>query len=86
VNQEDNWLLRLNKDTSFIHKIELKRKLRTIPDRARLIIDGTKALYIDGDIYETLREFEAGAAFRGIEIQYYHFFDKQLVRSTARQG
>ncbi|MBL8223824.1 MAG: SulP family inorganic anion transporter [Chromatiales bacterium] len=85
VNQDDNWLLRLNKDTSFIHKIELKRKLRKIPDRARLIVDGTKALYIDGDIYETLREFEAGAAFRGIEIQYYHFFDKQLVRSTASQ-
>jgi MFS superfamily sulfate permease-like transporter len=86
VSQGDTWLLRLNKDTSFIHKIELKRKLRTIPDRAKLIIDGTKALYVDGDIYETLREFEAGAAFRGIEIQYYHFFDKQLGPASARQG
>ena len=29
-------------------------------------IDGrTKALYVDGDIYETLREFETGTAFRG---------------------
>jgi MFS superfamily sulfate permease-like transporter len=86
VNQDDNWLLRLNKDTSFIHKAELKRRLRRIPDRARLIVDGTKALYIDGDIYETLREFEAGAAFRSIEIDYYNFFDKQLVRTAASQG
>jgi MFS superfamily sulfate permease-like transporter len=86
VNQDDNWLLRLNKDTSFIHKAELKRRLRRIPDRARLIVDGTKALYIDGDIYETLREFEAGAAFRSIEIHYYNFFDKQLVRTAASQG
>jgi MFS superfamily sulfate permease-like transporter len=85
VNRDENWLLRLNKDTSFIHKAELKRKLRRIPDGARLIVDGTKALYIDGDIYETLREFEAGAAFRGIQIDYYHFFDKQLVRA-ATQG
>ncbi|MBX9608883.1 MAG: SulP family inorganic anion transporter [Gammaproteobacteria bacterium] len=85
VSQDENWLLRLNKDTSFIHKAELKRKLRRVPDQARVIVDGTKALYIDNDIYETLREFEAGAAYRGIEIQYFHFFDKRLVRSSTSQ-
>lgn len=85
VNKEESWLLRLNKDTSFIHKAELKRKLRRIPDRALLIVDGTKALYIDNDIYETLREFEDGASFRGIQIQYYHFFDKRLVGRAPSQ-
>jgi MFS superfamily sulfate permease-like transporter len=83
VSNENNWLLRFNKDISFIHKSELKRKLRRIPDQARLIVDGTKALYVDGDIYETLREFESGTAFRGITVEYHNFFDKQLVRATA---
>jgi MFS superfamily sulfate permease-like transporter len=85
VSQDENWLLRLNKDTSFIHKAELKRKLRRIPDHALLLVDGTKALYIDNDIYETLREFEDGASFRGIQVQYFHFFDKRLVRRAPSQ-
>jgi MFS superfamily sulfate permease-like transporter len=78
VSYEDNWLLRFNKDLSFIHKAELKRDLRRVPDRSALIVDGTKALYIDGDIYETVKEFETAAAFRGIRMEYHNFFDKQL--------
>ena len=57
---------------------ELKRRLRKIPDRARLIVDGTKALYVDRDIYETIREFETAASFRGITLEYHNFHDKQL--------
>jgi MFS superfamily sulfate permease-like transporter len=81
VNQDKSWLMRFNKDMSFIHKAELKRKLRDIPDGALLIVDGTKALYVDGDIYETLREYEAGTSFRNITVEYHHFFEKQLVRT-----
>jgi MFS superfamily sulfate permease-like transporter len=81
VNQDKSWLMRFNKDMSFIHKAELKRKLRDIPDGAHLIVDGTKALYVDGDIYETLREYEAGTSFRNITVEYHHFFEKQLVRT-----
>jgi MFS superfamily sulfate permease-like transporter len=78
VNEGASWLLRFNKDMSFVNKAELKRQLRRIPDRARLIVDGTKALYVDGDIYETLTEFETAASYRGIQIEYHNFFDKQL--------
>jgi MFS superfamily sulfate permease-like transporter len=81
VSQDKSWLLRFNKDVSFIHKAELKRKLRKVPDGARLIIDGTKALYVDGDIYETIREFESGTTFRNIAVEYHNFFEKQLARA-----
>lgn len=81
VNRDSDWLMRFNKDVSFIHKAELKRKLRDIPDGAHLIVNGTKALYVDGDIYETLREFESGASFRNITLEYHNFLDKQLVRA-----
>jgi len=82
VNEGKSWLLRFNKDMSFVNKAELKRRLRNIPDRTHLIIDGKKSLYVDEDIYETIKEFETGAAFRGIEVEYHNFFDKQLRPTT----
>ncbi len=78
VNDGESWLMRFNKDMSFVNKAELKRRLRKIPDRAHLIVDGTKALYVDRDIYETVREFETGASFRGITLEFHNFHDKQL--------
>ncbi len=78
VSDGESWLLRFNKDMSFVNKAELKRRLRKLPDQSRLIVDGTKALYVDGDIYETLKEFETSATFRGIALEYHNVFDKQL--------
>jgi MFS superfamily sulfate permease-like transporter len=80
VRDENNFLMRFSKDMSFINKAALKRALRRIPDNAYVIVDGTKALYVDGDIYETFREFETAAGYRGIELEYHNFFDKQLAR------
>jgi MFS superfamily sulfate permease-like transporter len=78
VRDGSNFLMRFSKDMSFVNKAALKRTLRRIPDNAFVIVDGTKALYVDGDIYETLREFETAASFRGITLEYHNFFDKQL--------
>jgi len=78
VDDGETWLLRFNKDMSFVNKSELKRRLRKMPDQASLIVDGTKALYVDVDIYETLKEFETAASFRGIRIEYRNFLDKQI--------
>jgi MFS superfamily sulfate permease-like transporter len=78
VHDEENWLLRFNKDVSFVNKAELKRALRRIPDGAHLIVDGTKALYVDVDIDETLKEFGTAATFRSIQIEYHNVFGKQI--------
>ncbi len=77
VQDGNAWLLRFNKDMSFINKAELKRRLRSVPDQAYLIVDATKSLLVDGDIYETVAEFETAASFRGIRIEYHNFFNKQ---------
>ncbi|MCW5558485.1 MAG: SulP family inorganic anion transporter [Verrucomicrobiae bacterium] len=82
VNQDENWLLRFNKDMSFVNKSELKRRLRRVPDGSVVIVDGAKALYVDGDIYETLKEFETAASFRRIRLEYHNFFNKQLASRT----
>ncbi|MFO1460158.1 MAG: SulP family inorganic anion transporter [Verrucomicrobiota bacterium] len=83
VSQDNHWLLRFNKDMSFVNKAELKRQLRGIPNHAILIVDATKSLYVDGDIYETLKEFETGASFRGIRLEFHNFFNKQLSPHTS---
>ena len=68
--------MRFNKDVTFVNKTELKRKLREIPDGATLIIEGSRAGYIDKDIYDVIADFEAGSAVRGVIVEYKHFYEK----------
>ena len=77
VNEGNWWMIRFNKDASFVNKSELKKALRELPDNAKLIINGTKANIIDHDIYETLGEFAQGAQFRNITIEYRDVFGKR---------
>jgi len=80
VRDGSDWMLRFNKDMSFVNKQELKRRLREVPDGSRLIVNGTKALYVDRDVYETLEEFEVSARFRKIEIEYHDVLGKEVIR------
>lgn len=77
VNEGHNWLLRFNKDMTFVQKSSLKNALRQIPSDSHVIIDGTKALYVDHDIYETILDFNQAAHHRNISIEYHHFYGKQ---------
>lgn len=76
VNDGAHFLLRFNKDMSFVNKAELKHNLRSIPDNSEVIIDGTKIHFIDHDIYEEMSEFASGAPYRSITVEYRHIFGK----------
>lgn len=78
VNDGDNWLMRFNKDMSFVNRASLRNALTEIPNNSHLIIDGTKALYIDRDIYETIEDFAASAEYRGMTMEYRNLFGKAL--------
>jgi MFS superfamily sulfate permease-like transporter len=80
VHEGHNWLLRFNKDMSFVNKSKLKDLLRSIPNDSFVIIDGMKALYIDHDVYETIHDFEQSAPHRGLRIEYHNYFGKEGVR------
>lgn len=74
VVRQDNWyLIRFNKDTTFVNKAELKTLLRSIPDGSSLQIDATRAIYIDHDIFEVVADFEKSAAYKNIDIEYRNF-------------
>lgn len=71
-----DFLMRFNKDMSFIDRAELKEHLLSLPDDANLIVDGIKAQYIDQDILDVLNDFEKSAGLRGIRVSFTHIHTK----------
>ena len=69
----DHYLLRLHKDVSFLNKALLRKHLSAISNESELLIDGTKALFIDQDIMETLADFLLAAPDRGINVEVQGF-------------
>ncbi len=73
VSQDRHYLVRFNKDASFVNKNELRSRLRRIPDNSHVIIDATKALYIDHDIREAVEDYLALAPYRNITVELRNF-------------
>lgn len=73
VNEDRYYLLRFNKDASFVNKHELRNRLRGVPAGAHLIVDATRALYVDHDIREVIEDFRRLAPYRGITVEFRNF-------------
>jgi MFS superfamily sulfate permease-like transporter len=78
VHDGEDYLLRFNKDISFVNKAELKEALASIPDNSRVLFDGTKSMFIDHDIYDMLKDFNELAGHRGITIRKKNIIRKSL--------
>ncbi len=64
-----NVIVRVAKDCSFFNRAALREALAKLPDGAFVIIDGTRASFIDQDIIETLEHFQANARARGMTVE-----------------
>jgi MFS superfamily sulfate permease-like transporter len=64
-----NYLLRMQKDASFLNKAPLRNILATIADDSFVVIDGTRANFIDHDILEALDDFMKAASDRNIRVE-----------------
>lgn len=73
VQQDRHYLVRFNKDASFVNKNELRSRLRAIPSGSHVIIDATKALYIDHDIREAVEDYMTLAPYRDITVELRNF-------------
>jgi len=73
VNLDNYYLLRFNKDASFVNKNELRSKLRAIPAGSHVIIDGSRALYVDHDIFEVVEDFQKLAPYKQISVEFKRF-------------
>lgn len=72
VHQDNDYLMRFNKDMTFVNKSELRSKLRKLPNGANVVVDGSKSLYIDHDIYEAIEDFQQLAPYKGITVELKH--------------
>ncbi len=64
-----NYLLRMQKDVSFLNKAPLRDILASIAEDSFVVIDGTRASFIDSDIMETLEDFIKAASENNIRVE-----------------
>lgn len=66
VNDENKYLFRLRKDVSFLNKPLLKTKLETVPENSYVLIDISRADFIDKDVIEVINHFMKHAHLKNI--------------------
>lgn len=70
IRDGDNYMLRLSNDVTFLNKAALRETLATLPRGGNVIVDGTRANFIDPDIAEVLEHFRDTAADRGLGVEF----------------
>lgn len=70
VRHENSYLLRLRKDVSFLNKAPLRKLLNSLDEGSSLLVDGTRADYVDIEILETFEDFQKAASEKGIRIEF----------------
>lgn len=68
VSDQGQYLMRLRKDVSFLNKPIVKSTLESIPENSYVIIDASRADFIDKDVIDTINEFLAHAYLRNIRV------------------
>ena len=67
--QDGTIRLKLAEDVTFINKASIQSTLQQVPDGSKVIIDASQTLHIDHDVIEIIKDFEANAQERNIELQ-----------------
>ena len=75
VHDDNKYLVRFRKDISFLNKPIVKEKLESVPADAFVLIDMTRADFIDKDIIDVVNEFLQHAHLKDIvvKIKKSHF-------------
>lgn len=68
TEHQGNYLIRMHKDVTFLNKAFLLKKLEEIPEGSNVIIDATRAKFIDNDIRDVLDDFIESGFSKNIEI------------------
>ncbi|MFM7557948.1 MAG: SulP family inorganic anion transporter [Alphaproteobacteria bacterium] len=68
-HHRNKFTITLAQEVSFLNKGKILQLLKSIPDNSELIIDGSKSVFIDYDVYEIIKDFEINAKSRNINLQ-----------------
>jgi MFS superfamily sulfate permease-like transporter len=69
VNDNTKFLFRLRKDVSFLNKPIIKNKLEEVPPNSYVLIDASRADFIDKDVIETIEDFTKHAHLKNITVE-----------------
>lgn len=69
VHDRNKYLFRLRKDVSFLNKPIIKTRLEEIPAGASVLIDASRADFIDKDVVETIEDFMIHAPLKKIRVE-----------------
>ena len=69
VNDDDKFLFRLRKDVSFLNKPIIKNRLEKVPANSYVLVDTSKADYIDKDVWEVIEDFTKHASLKNIRVE-----------------
>ncbi|OLY93933.1 sulfate permease, SulP family [Cnuella takakiae] len=69
VNDAKNYLFRFRKDVSFLNKPIVKNKLEEVPEGSFVLIDASRADFIDKDVIEVIEDFMVHAPLKDIKVE-----------------
>ena len=75
-----HYVLSFNKDVSFLNKALLRKFILHIKANSRVIIDASKAKFIDHDILETVEDFLATAPDDNIIVEIIDLYGKEKIK------
>lgn len=76
--------MELPNQVSFLNKASIKSTLAGIPNASKVMIDASKADYIDNDVLETIEEFRTMAAERDIKLNIVGLRDAYQLQDTIQ--
>jgi MFS superfamily sulfate permease-like transporter len=62
------WQLNLSEDVSFLNRAAIMRILDEIPPGSKVVLDATRSVNIDYDVYEVIKEYEQRAKVIGVDL------------------
>jgi carbonic anhydrase len=69
INDSDKYMVRFRKDVSFLNKPIVKRKLEEVPENSYVLIDATRADFIDKDVIDVVNDFLHHAHLKNIRVE-----------------
>lgn len=91
VHDDNRYLFRLRKDVSFLNKPIIKTKLEQVPENASVLIDVSRADFVDKDIVEVIEDFMDHAALKNIHVEIKgssfrdHGFTRNVVTASKQK-
>lgn len=69
VNDQNKYLIRFTSNVTFLNKARLRNIFRGIGSGSQVVIDGSRAVFVDSDIRDSIRDFLEYARSQNIAVQ-----------------